>query len=178
MIPLVRPFRQGLNLGCGTAYWDGYINADVVAQWPGCKSADVVCDARQLLPFANGSFGTVYLGHLLQHIAQPYHAGCLAEVHRVLSVPGILVVTEVDMEIVLPRFLADPLDTPARELIWGEQGIIHGKGLVEADTHRHGFTEDSLRVVLGRVGFQVGARLRLHRGVFYELSLTATKEDA
>jgi predicted SAM-dependent methyltransferase len=176
--PLVAPYGRGLNVGCGSAYWDGgYVNTDVIRQWPGYQPADVVCDARKPFPFADGSFGTVYLGHLLQHIAQPHHADCLAECWRVLTAPGILVATEVDMDIVMPRFLQNPMDIPARELIWGEQGVIHGEGLVEADTHRHGFTEDSLREVLTDAGFTPGKRVRLHhRDVFYELSLSAAKE--
>lgn len=176
---LVKPHNRGLNLGCGSAYWPGYINADVVRQWPGYQPANVVCDARKPLPFRDGAFGTVYLGHLLQHIAQPYHADCLAEVYRILESPGILVVTEVDIDIVLPRYLSDPLDNDVGQLIWGEQGKIHGEGLAEADTHRWGFSEASLRHVLETAGFKIGERTRLHgAAVYYECSIWATKEAA
>lgn len=167
-----------LNLASGTDLRDGWVNLDVVPKWPSAsRGCDVVWDARKdAIPFPDDSAEEIYAGYLLMHLAPHYHAPVLAEIRRVLAPGGVLMVGEVDMDVVMRRFLESPSDPRLAELIWGEQGSFHGDGLADFDKHCHGFTSASLQDLLARSGFGGFGRARIHAAaVFYELTLTCTK---
>lgn len=167
-----------LNLASGTDLRDGWVNLDVVPKWPSApRGCDVIWDARKdKIPFPDGSAEEIYAGYLLLHLAPKYHSAVLADIRRVLSPAGVLMVGEVDMEVVMRMFLENPLDTRCSELIWGEQGSIHGDDLADFDKHCQGFTEASLKKVLTDAGFTGFQRVRFHcADVFYELTLTCRK---
>lgn len=170
-----------LNLACGTDVRDGYVNVDVVKKWPLARRAcDVLWDGESgdPLPFLDGTASEVYAGYLLLHLRPRHHDRVLRDIRRTLSPGGALVVSEVDMRILLPRWLEDPGSAYLSGLVWGEGGELPGKedreqrSLAMFDDHKQGFTEDSLRALLARNGFSSAERVRLHAdGVFYELSL-------
>jgi SAM-dependent methyltransferase len=168
-----------LNLASGTDLRDGWHNLDVVARWPNTtRGCDVIWDARKdPLPYPDGSVDEVYAGYLWLHLAPHHHARVLADVRRVLRVGGRLVVGEVEMDEVMRRWLVDPTDARLAELIWGEQGDVHGSDLAEFDKHCHGFTEATLRAFLSRGGFNRAVRISVHgAAVWYELTLETFKE--
>lgn len=167
-----------LNLASGTdlrpAPW---VNLDVVPRWPNTeRGCDVVWDARtQPIPFPDDSADEVYAGYLFLHLAPHHHERVLADIYRVLAPGARLVVGEVAMDEVMRRWLLDPSDKRTAELIWGEQGDVHGATLAEFDKHCHGFTESSLRAFL-RPLFGEVARTNIHHpDVWYELTLVAAK---
>lgn len=150
-----------LNLASGSDYRIGWVNADVVS-WPGYREPDVYWDARKdPVPCGDGEATDIYMGYTFMHLAPRYHRPLALEVYRALSRTGQLIVTEVDMTAVMPRWLENPFETGVSQLIWGEQGIIHGVELSDFDKHCWGFTEQTLRYVLGDVGFAHIKRLPL-----------------
>jgi SAM-dependent methyltransferase len=168
-----------LNLASGTdlrgAPW---INLDAVERWPGTsRGCDVVWDAtRDRIPFPDGSVDEVYAGYLLLHVPPRYHAGLLLDIKRVCAPGARLVFSEVDFAVVMPRWLAKPDDKQLSELIWGEQGDIHGADLSDWDKHCWGFTEEKLVGTLVRAGFREPRRISIHAsGVFYELTIEVRK---
>lgn len=178
----VQPLR--LNLACGTDIRDGWVNLDVVEKWPlARRGCDVKWDARsQAIPFPDGSASEVYAGYLLLHLAPHHHDRVMRDIRRVLRPGGRLVVGEVDMALVMRRWLADPRDPRLAELIWGEQGELPGgavdeqRRLAEFDKHCHGYTEETLRALLAEHDFHDVRRVTLHAaGVWYELSLEAIR---
>jgi SAM-dependent methyltransferase len=169
-----------LNLASGTdlrpAPW---VNLDIVPRWPiADRGCDVVWDARtQAIPFPDASADEVYAGYLFLHLAPQHHARVLADIRRVLEPGGTLVVGEVEMDAVLRRWIADPRDPRLAELIWGEQGDVHGANLAEFDKHCHGFTHWTLQELLARGGFGSIQRVSVHApDVWYELTLRCRKE--
>jgi SAM-dependent methyltransferase len=168
-----------LNLASGTDLRDGWINLDIVPKWPSAtRGCDIVWDARKdFIPFPDDSADEIYAGYLFLHLAPHFHIPVLSEIRRVLSSTGSLMVGEVDMGIVLPRWLDSPFDARLAELIWGEQGNFHGEDLAQYDKHCHGFTEFSLKRFLGENGFQDFQRVFIHHpDVFYELTITCRKK--
>ena len=165
-----------LNLGCGSDFKPGWVNLDAVA-WEGYRPPDLLWDARKdSIPFLDNSAETIYMGYLLMHLNHRYHAQLLTEVYRVLSPTGVLLVGEVDMSIVMARWLARPTEARLSELIWGEMGSAHGEAMAEWDKHCHGFTESSLRELLLTHGFRNITRVSIHHAdVFYELTLQMEK---
>lgn len=167
-----------LSLACGTDVRDGWVNLDVVKRWPSARrECDVIWDARtDPIPFVDGSAEEVYAGYLLMHLAPAFHRPVLEEIKRVLSPTGQLMVGEVDMRVVMGRWLSSPSDVRLCELIWGEQGSFHGAGLADFDKHCHGFTEESLTALLAECGFREFRRVSIHHpDVFWELTVTCRK---
>lgn len=168
-----------LNLASGTDLRPPpWINLDIVARWPNtARGCDVVWDARtQNIPFPDFSVDEIYAGYLFLHLAPQHHRRVLNDIHRVLKVDGRLVVGEVDMELVFARWLYDPTDKQNFELIWGEQGDVHGSDLAEFDKHCHGFTEKTLRDFLYEGGFKKANRIQVHSAaVWYELTIETFK---
>lgn len=166
-----------LNLASGTDIRDGWVNLDAVA-WPiARRPPDAFWEARQDIPYESNQVDEIYAGYLFLHVEPDRHDGLLAECRRVLKPGGVLVVGEVDMAILLPRWLANPSDKYLSGLVWGEQGDVHGKELAKWDKHNQGFTEKSLREFLSRGGFKRAERIKVHSdAVWYELTLKTTKE--
>ena len=167
-----------LNLASGTDVRDPpWVNLDAVA-WPlARRPPDVIWEAHQPIPFPDESVDGVYAGYLFLHVEPGCHAGLLAEIRRVMRRGAWLLVGEVDMAVLLPRWLADPSDKYLSGLVWGEQGDVHGADLAQWDKHNQGFTEASLRAFLASGGFRDAERVQLHdKGVWYELSLATRKE--
>lgn len=76
-----------LNIGSGPYYTPGWVNVDRYAE-----DADVKCNAFEM-PFKDGTFERVYMGHFLEHIPYDDLPRLLKEVKRVcVSRATILVV--------------------------------------------------------------------------------------
>lgn len=167
-----------LNLASGTDLREGWINLDIVEKWPtAARGCDIIWDARKdKIPFTDGSVSEIYAGYLFLHLAPDHHLPVLKEIHRALSTNGTLMVGEVDMAIVMKRFLEDPTDKRIHELIWGEQGNFHGEELSQFDKHCHGFTQETLAKLLLDNGFENCRRGQIHTDeVFYELTIVCSK---
>jgi len=167
-----------LNLASGTDVRPGWVNLDIVPLWPGMAyGCDLIWDARtDRIPIDDNSADMVYAGYLLMHLAPMYHTRVLAEIKRVLGPEKVFCVGEVDMNIVMDRFLKDPTNERLCELIWGEQGTIYDGKFAEFDKHCHGFTEDSLKKLLESNGFTGFQRTSIHDpNVFYELTMLCKK---
>lgn len=167
-----------LNLAAGTDLKPPpWRNLDVVPLWPTMKrGCDVIWDARHdVIPFPDASAQEVVAGYLLLHLAPKYHEPVLKEIRRVLCPGGKLQVGEVDMDVVMRRWLDNPEDVGLSELIWGEQGHRTAAGFEvfeQWDKHCWGFTEPKLRATLERAGFKNIQRVKIHaEAVFYELTL-------
>lgn len=169
-----------LNLASGTDLRPPpWVNLDIVARWPNTlRGCDVVWDARKdQIPFDSGTVDEVYAGYLFLHLAPHHHGRVLADIKRVLKMGGMLVAGEVDMDVVLRRWLKEPWGKQATELIWGEQGDVHGETLAEFDKHCHGFTKETLQGFLSHGGFTKIERIQVHHAdVWYELTMRCFKE--
>jgi ubiquinone/menaquinone biosynthesis C-methylase UbiE len=167
-----------LNLASGCDIRDGWINLDVVPRWPlARRGCDVIWDARKdKIPFTDNSVEEIYAGYLLLHLAPTYHRAVLAEIRRVLSPMGVALIHEVDMDIVMKRYINDPFDKSCHQLIWGEQGEIHGQEFTSFDKHCQGFTETTLKAQLTSNGFKDVNRIQIFSpDVWYELTISCKK---
>lgn len=173
-----------LNLASGTDIrprGDGWVNLDVVPQWPDYPSCDIVWDARtDEIPFGDDSVGEVVAGYLLLHVAAHHHDRLLADIYRVMMPGARLELGEVDMRLAFERWLADPYDRSANEMIWGECGNRDGRPEMaqfeEFDTHRSGYDFAKLRDKLETHGFTAVTRFKQHAAsVWYEMSVECRK---
>jgi SAM-dependent methyltransferase len=167
-----------INLASGTDLkrGDGWVNLDAVSWKLAGAPPDVFWNAKDPIPFPDGSADEVYCGYTFLHIPLSWHERLLAECRRVLKPGGTLMVGEVDMAILMPRWLANPSDPYLSGLLWGEAGSVHGEDMAQWDNHAQGFTEQSLRDFLARGGFPIAERVSIHhKDVWFELTLVARK---
>lgn len=95
-----------LNLGCGQARRDGWINVDFQSTSP-----DVLAyDLRLGIPFADDTFDLVYHSHVLEHFSRAQGAFFLQECFRVLKPGGVLRVVVPDLEDITRAYIL-ALDT-------------------------------------------------------------------
>lgn len=168
-----------LNLASGTDIKPKpWINMDIVS-WPGVQPPDLYWDARKdKIPFPDGSVSVVYAGYLLLHLAPAHHEPVLSDIYRVLEPGGTFLCGEVDFDVVLPRWMANPDDRQLSELIWGEQGErAHGTEYADYDKHCWGYNWSKLTRTLERFGFRDMRRVWIHRqpDVFYEMTAECKK---
>lgn len=168
-----------LNLASGTDLRDPpWENWDIVRRWPTNKrDADRVWDARSnRIDCPDGSVDEIVAGYLFLHVPYEHHAPLAAEMFRVLCPKGRLEVGEVDMPLAMRRWLVNPEDKSAREMIWGENAAVHGEEFAMFDRHIAGHSETTLRLLLMKAGFVGLQRVKMHSAdVWYELTLRAVK---
>jgi ubiquinone/menaquinone biosynthesis C-methylase UbiE len=167
-----------VNLASGTDIRSGWVNVDI-CQWPGYPPPDVYWDARtDRLPFPDGTVDEVVAGYLLLHVAPRHHDRLLNDIYRIMKPGGRLEIGEVDMRLALERWLTDPDDPSANDMIWGEQGNQRENWahLEEYDKHRCGYDEAKLRRKLEQHGFGGFRRYKQHsEAVWYEMSVEVHK---
>lgn len=80
-----------LNVGCGTHYAEGWVNVDAMRNdW---THPDILCLD---LPFRDGAFDRIYLGHVMEHVPWPHVPAFLDGVIRVLAPEGEILATGPD----------------------------------------------------------------------------------
>lgn len=74
-----------LNVGCGTHYFKGWVNSDVVDN--DYASPDVLVAPGEPYPFEDDTFDAVYMGHVLEHIDWDDVFTFLQDINRIAK-PG------------------------------------------------------------------------------------------
>ena len=137
-----------LNLGCGgrVLKGEGWVNIDT-RDLPG---VDLRCDASKL-PYGDGAVDLIQGLDILEHFPRLKVESVLREWHRVLKNGGELIVKCPNLDAIIEEYRAKRI--PADELI----RLIYGRQEDEdpANFHKTGFTPESLRSVLRRVGFEI-----------------------
>ncbi|MBC1313368.1 methyltransferase domain-containing protein, partial [Trichormus variabilis PNB] len=97
-----KPYK--LNIGCGNVRFDGWINIDIEQNY---KTVDLVCDARQKLPFDDNSCELIYNEHFLEHLTLKEGLFFLKECYRILKPEGILRIAMPSLEYVVQKYMSD-----------------------------------------------------------------------
>ena len=150
----------GLKLNLGASHITGeyqketWVNLDL-QKFERRNSKRFVVGTGLALPFRGGAFTEVRAIHVLEHVRRQDHATFLAEVLRVLSPAGKLIVEvpnfyEVSKAIVRLGLLETP---EAQEELRCMTLSVYGKGRYLGDFHHWGFTTLTLSADLAAAGF-------------------------
>lgn len=137
-----------LHIGSGSGRIPGFENLDIDGSLPG---VDIVGDVRDLSSIRSESFGSIYLSHILEHIAVADVEGVLSELHRILAPGGTIRISVPDLDKICRYYVANlewfiPPHSP-----W--LGLFYGGQRNEFDFHKGGFNFAYLKYLLERAGF-------------------------
>jgi predicted O-linked N-acetylglucosamine transferase (SPINDLY family)/predicted SAM-dependent methyltransferase/glycosyltransferase involved in cell wall biosynthesis len=93
--------KYKIHVGCGKHHFNGWINLDIEADNP---CADLVCDARQQLPFPDKSCSLVYNEHFLEHLTVEEGLSFLKECHRILEPGGTLRIAMPSLKYIIDKY--------------------------------------------------------------------------
>lgn len=170
-----------LNLASGSDLRpreEGWANLDIVTKWPlNKRPCELQWDARKnVIPFPDDWATEIVAGYLFLHVPYQHHEPLAREMFRVMAPGGRLEVGEVDMPVAMQRWMANPYEESARDMIWGEQGHLHGAEFADFDKHCAGHSETTLRKLLTDAGFRDLRRYKQHAdAVWYEMSIEGWK---
>lgn len=127
--------------------WDPVLEMGVLPEFVGS-----IADLSQ---FREGTFDEVKAHHVLEHLVHFDVNAAIESVHRVLVPGGVFDVEVPDVVRVAEAMCADELTWPEyNQWLYGEVLANHEDG----DTHRSGWSQDSLADRLRFYGFEVGVR--------------------
>ena len=150
------PAPLRLNLGCGDKILPGYVNVDVA---PSRKDAvpDVLCDLRELTPFADDSADEVLAVHVVEHFWRWEIVDVLREWVRVLKPGGTMVVECPNLLTACEELLKDPdraagAGPEAQRSMWVLYGDPSWRDPLMC--HRWAYTPRSLAQVMHEAGLR------------------------
>jgi len=157
-----------LNIGSGSAKRKKCLNVDI--NWDVVENIDMAADLEQL-PFKNNAFKGVIASHVLEHICEYGHEGCIRECWRVLKPDGKLYIEVPDFDACIKNFSENYLGQREK---WHQ--FIFGRHAYKGDEHKSGITGEYLTDLLLEFGF---GDLKWHRGTRRVPTLTvyATKRE-
>ena len=130
-------------------------------------AVDVVGDCTDLSMFRDGSFSEVYASHVLEHLG---YDGALPkaimEIHRVLTVQGVLWISVPDLDTLCRLFIHPQLSMQERFHV---MRMMYGGRTNPYDVHLTGLNFEFLASYLHQAGFRLINR-RESLGVFDDAS--------
>jgi len=156
-----------LDIGCGANLHDENINLDY--SWrPGI---DICCDITKGLPLPNDYVSGVFTEHCLEHISFEHAFGVLEEVFRVCQSGAYVRIVVPCLEIYVDNYVAIR-DDGVGSIPYGENDLACGINSpamgVNRIMHSHGhqfiYDFETLRLMLGRVGFEEVSKVSFMRG--------------
>lgn len=98
--------KTKLHIGCGTNYFEGWINIDNNSD-NNISKLDLNIDLRNPLPFRDDSVDFIYNEHFLEHLTVAEGVKALIEFRRVLKPGGILRIAMPDLKDMINLYLND-----------------------------------------------------------------------
>lgn len=137
------PTPLRVNIGCGRRPIEGWVNTDADE----ASQAQVVFDAAgDEWPFEDGSVEEVAAYHVFEHLDKAGSGNFLARAKRALKSGGRLVIECPDLLGICARFHKNQ-NQLTRE--------IYGNQTTPWQSHRYGYSRDTIKLVLEEAGFRV-----------------------
>ncbi len=165
-----------LNVGCGEAYFPGWVNIDIDS-----PKADLKHDLRKPLPYEENTADFIYSEHFIEHLTVQEGMAVLKDFYRVLKGGGVLRTATIDLNYIVLRYLFN----------WKKQVWIKKYGYEWLQTkaeminlcfrewgHRYLYNQEELERRLREAGFNWISRQSLYRSKHQELRNRETRADS
>ena len=142
-----------LHIGCGPIRLDGFVNIDA-RETP---ATDLVADAWDLSRFADASVSFIYCRHMIEHLTLAQARQSLVEWRRVLKPGGMANIVCPDLIFAARQLLnmkrSTFPDQQAHAMAAFYGWSLDERGGHDYDSHRWGYTFESLTALCGAAGF-------------------------
>ena len=135
-----------LNLGCGEAKLEGFINIDSEPS----VNPDLLYDMRSSpLPYENNSVDVIHWIHSIEHFQYTSWPTILSGFHKILKPEGLLVLAYPEWKICALNFINN---FQGKKNFW--RATLYGRQLYPSDFHISPVESKDLVVILADVGFK------------------------
>ncbi len=145
-----------LNLGSGNDYRKGYVNIDSNIKF----NPDILCDVKKL-NFGRNEVDEILARDVLEHIPIAECESTLKEWHRVLKQDGKIIIQVPNIETIAKNIFlngeqSNELHNSVIDIEYINTMIkrIFGGEDYEGNFHNNGFTPETIKAILGKVGFR------------------------
>jgi len=143
-----------LNLGCGLDKREGYVNIDIRED----VEPDMVIDLEKelLQRFEDESVDEILAKDFLEHLSWRVVETFLRDCHRVLKHNGRIYIQTPDLEAIAKKVILNPNFKFGS--LYGFKAVsywVYGGQEYPENTHKSGFTMNSLKRLLEDIGFEV-----------------------
>lgn len=148
-----------INLGCGPAKIEGYINVDKNP----AVGPDVCAHAADYLVGLNSAFvDEIRMSHFLEHVIYDEAVEILGETARALRPGGKVCIWIPDFQACCKALGENPKHPEAKTGIYGHLPYIRLRG--EGEVHKWGWTREELADALTRAGLVAGEPKAIPQG--------------
>ena len=142
---------QRLHLGCGSVYFDGWLNIDLDS-----PCADLHHNLQQPLPLPDRSAQYIFNEHFLEHLDLTSGMRLLSECRRLLKPGGVVRIAMPDLDSLLEKFHGDWQDQdwlrwPGHEFIKTRVQMLNIA--MRAWGHEYLYNKEELDLRLRQCGF-------------------------
>lgn len=141
--------KSKLHLGCGSTYFDDFLNVDFFSWLPNKKVFQM--DFRFSMPFKTSSIQVAFTEHTLEHLLPNDAVMFLSEVLRVLEPGGTVRIVVPDLGKYVSFYEKGSANERFREFENGAEAIWH---LTQNNGHLSVWDRDMLRAQMDAVGFE------------------------
>lgn len=157
-----------LNLGCGPHYAEGWWNVDVIESDEHDIHPDQIIEPGLKLPFKDGEFERVYVGHLLEHVPWEQTPYLLAELERVIEPGGKLGIVGPDVMRALDRWQERNEPFWLVEACLEDDKVFMADGSWDGARHQWNCYEERVSGLLTSCGFPNHRSLDMHHPEQFE----------
>lgn len=165
-----------LNIGCGTVYFNNWINIDIDSE-----KADLKHDLRKPLPFDDNYVDFIYNEHFIEHLTVKEGLSVMADFYRVLKPGGVLRIATLDLDYLVFKY----------RFFWKHQAWIKEFNYRWLKTkaemlnicfrewgHQYLYNKEELDRRLKEAGFKKIYSRRLNKSKYKELRNRETRKDS
>jgi len=151
-----------LNLGCGSRYINGWINADffVIKFWKAPKSLWML-DLRYPLKCNSNYWDGVFIEHTIEHLYPIEAKNLLKEVFRTLKKGHWLRISVPDLEKYINYYLGKPSNEEFHKWATGAEAI---RSLTQNWNHHSLYDSQLLKSILRQIGFINVRKVEFRKG--------------
>jgi predicted SAM-dependent methyltransferase len=144
-----------LNLGCGKAYMDGWVNVDIN---PSLPKVDLVWNIIKPLPYPDVSVELIFCEHTIEHFTFDEAQIFLVDWYRVLIPGGRIRIGTPGLEGIIEKYLSGSWKQDSWVKVWDPQILDTGAKMVNLCFNHWGhkfiYDAETLKKVVHDTGFR------------------------
>jgi len=169
-----------LHIGCGTNYFDGWLNIDNNSD-NNINKLDVNWDLRYPLSIKESTVDFIYNEHFLEHLTVEEGQGVLRDFFRILRPGGVARIAMPDLEISIRRYLKPDWKTDPLINKFGFKFKTRAERIntvFRSWGHKWLYNDEELKRRLEESGFKNIVKCKFHKSKYRDLRNLETRKES